>query len=696
MLDEKITLKRHPEELERQLTEVRLESAYYKQIAREAGMRRLRDVHQLSRFIAERKYLERTIRENDLKFSTLTKTTAAGIVIVQGDRVVYVNPAGERISGYLQAECESLDFFDLFAPDNRNGIRTRINKQLDGFALAPWKEIEIITKAGRKRWLSYTTSRIEFEGRPALLASFFDISDRKEIEQRLRESEERYRSLVENINEGIMVTQDQKVVFANPSISKALGYSNEEITTNGDPFEYVHPGDRAMVRERYLLRISGKADPETYPFRLITRDKAVKWIEVTGMRIDWNGRPAVLNCLIDITERVQAEEKRQEMEAQMARAQKVEAIGTLAGGIAHDFNNLMMGIQGCVSLMLDDLDAAHPHHTYLVNIEKQIKSGSRLTSQLLGYARKGRYQLLRLGMNQVVEDVAQTFGRTRKDIRISLRLDPDLRAVKTDKGQIEQVLLNFLVNAADAMPDGGDLILKTGNVTQADMTSTLFKPKPGAYVAVSVTDTGTGMEREILDHIFEPFFTTKEMGRGTGLGLASVFGIVKGHGGYIDVTSCKGWGTTFTVYLPAAGPAVRQAEPLSADGIQNGQGVVLLVEDEETVLQVNARMLRRLGYTVMEAADGAAAVDLFEQNWAGINLVVLDMIMPGMGGAEVFERIKQINPAAKVLISSGCDIKDQAPEILGTGCDGFIQKPYDLEEFSNKIIDIISKSSGNA
>ncbi|MFZ0131212.1 MAG: PAS domain S-box protein [Desulfobacterales bacterium] len=691
MADEELALKHRIVELEGLLAAARRESAYYRQTAGETGKRRLRDVYQLSRFIAERKCLERTIRENDLKFSSLTETTAAGIVIVQDDRIVYVNPAGQRIGGYSPAEIAALNFFDLFVPEQRNGIRARVEKQLDGIAVTPWKEIEIVTKTGEKRWLSYTISRIEFEGRPALLASFIDISDRKEVEKRLRESEERYRSLVENIKEGIMVAQDQKVAFANHYIATSLGYSIAEILSNSDPFEYLHPDDRAMVRERYLLRISGQAAPETYPIRVVTRDKAVKWMELTGMRIEWKGRPATLNCFTDITERMQAEENRQKMEAHLARAQKVEAIGTLAGGIAHDFNNLMMGIQGNVSLMLDDLDVAHPHHAYLVNIEKQIKSGSRLTSQLLGYARKGRYQLRHLDMNQLLEELAQTFGRTRKDITIRMQLDPDLKTVKADKGQIEQVLLNLFVNAADAMPESGDLILKTGNVTHADILSSLFKPRPGAYVAVSVTDTGTGMAPDILDHIFEPFFTTKEMGRGTGLGLASVFGIAKGHGGYIDVFSRKGLGTTFTVYLPAAGAAAKEAEPLPADGIQNGQGVVLLVEDEETVLQVNTRMLRRLGYTVIEAADGCAAVDLFKLHGSRIQLVILDMIMPGMGGAEVFERIKQINPAVKVLISSGCDIKEQAPRILRKGCDGFIQKPYGLDELSNKISHIMPK-----
>jgi two-component system cell cycle sensor histidine kinase/response regulator CckA len=397
-----------------------------------------------------------------------------------------------------------------------------------------------------------------------------------------------------------------------------------------------------------------------------------------------------LSCFT--TERVQATENQKKLEIRMARAEKVEAIGTLAGGIAHDFNNLMMGIQGSVSLMLADLDRTHPHHEYLTNIEKQIRSGTRLTSQLLGYARKGRYDIRPINLNLLVEELAQTFGRTRKDITICYRFETGLHAVKADKGQIEQVLLNLFVNAADAMPAGGDLILKTRNVCQNDIATTLFEPKPGSYVELTVTDTGTGMDRDTQDRIFEPFFSTKEVGRGTGLGLASVFGIVKGHGGYIDVASRKGQGTNFSVYLPAVGAAVSRTETSKKARIEKGEGVVLLVEDEEVVLQVNAKMLRRLGYTVIEAGEGCSAVDLFKKNGAEIDLVVLDMIMPGMGGGDVFEQIKKLNPVVKVLLTSGCDINGEALRVLGEGCDGFIQKPYSLEELSRKIRDIISIS----
>ena len=690
MPEEESALQRHIDRLESLLAETRREAAYYKKIACESGKGRLRDVHRLSCFITERKLLERTVRENEMKFSTLTETTDAGIIIVQENRAVYINPAAEKISGYSRDESGSVDFFDLFATEKRDRVRERLEKQLKGVAVVPWKEIDIITKAGDKKWLSYTTTRIEFDGKPALLASFFDISDRKQVEERLRESEERYRTLVENINVGILVAQDQKVVFANRAISIVLGYSNEEITSNSTPFDYIHPDDREMVHERHLLRIKGEKAPKTYPYRVITRSGEVRWMEVTGVRIEWKGRPATLNFFIDITERVQATENQKKLEIRMARAEKVEAIGTLAGGIAHDFNNLMMGIQGCVSLMLADLDGAHPHHEYLTNIEKQIRSGTRLTSQLLGYARKGRYDIRPIDMNLMVEELAPTFGRTRKDITICYRLETGLHAVKADKGQIEQVLLNLFVNAADAMPAGGDLILKTRNVCQNDIATTLFEPKPGSYVELTVTDTGTGMDRDILGRIFEPFFTTKEMGRGTGLGLASVFGIVKGHGGYIDVASRKGQGTTFSVYLPAARAAVSRPETSKKARIEKGEGVVLLVEDEEMVLQVNAKMLRRLGYTVIEAGEGCTAVDIFKKNSAEIDLVVLDMIMPGMGGGDVFKQIKKLNPVVKVLLTSGCDTNGEALRVLSEGCDGFIQKPYSLEELSFKIKDIIS------
>ncbi len=516
------------------------------------------------------------------------------------------------------------------------------------------------------------------------------IARLKEVEGLLSESEEQYRTVIENISVGMVVIKDKKIVFANTAVSQFLGLSGEETIDNSDPFKYVHAQDRNSALERHLKRIDGEVISKSHSFRVVTKSGETKWVEVTGLRIDWKGQPAVLNFFLDISERVQLEKKRKKLEGQLLRAQKLEAIGTLAGGISHDFNNLMMGIQGSASIMLNDMDVSHPHREMLTNIEQLVRSGAKLTAQLLGYARKGRYVVRPLDLNRMVNNLGEAFGRTRKNILIRYQLVENLHAVSGDQGQLEQVLMNLLVNASDAMPTGGELILKTRNVSRSDITDTVYNPKSCPYVELTVTDTGIGMERDIQERIFEPFFTTKELGRGTGLGLASVYGIVKGHNGYIDVQSHRGKGTTFTILLPTTGEKIHHPEAVPSPKIYRGKGVVLLVEDEEVVLKVGLELLKKMGYTALGAADGYAALEVFRANESVIDLVILDMIMPGMGGGEVFEHLREIKPGIKILISSGCDIDDHVNAVLEKGCSGFIQKPYTIEELSDCLNDILS------
>ena len=516
------------------------------------------------------------------------------------------------------------------------------------------------------------------------------IARLKEVEGLLSESEEQYRTVIENISVGMMVIQDQKIAFANTAVSQFLGLSGEETLENSDPFVHVHPQDRHSAIERHLMRIKGDAVADTNSFRVVTKGSETKWVEVTGARIDWKGRPAVLNFFLDISERVQLEENRNKLAGQLLRAQKLEAIGTLAGGISHDFNNLMMGIQGSASIMLNDVDVSHPHHELLTNIEQLVRSGAKLTAQLLGYARKGRYVVRPLDLNQMVKNLAETFARTRKNIRIRYHLDEGLQAVNGDHGQLEQVLMNLFVNASDAMPNGGELILKSRNVSRSEITDTVYKPESGSYVELTITDSGIGMDQHTLERIFEPFFTTKEIGRGTGLGLASVYGIVKGHNGYIDVQSRRGKGTAVNVLVPTTEEKILYPEAVTSPRIYQGKGVVLLVEDEEMVLKVGIELLKKMGYTALGAIDGATALEVFRANESVIDLVILDMIMPGMGGGEVFDRLRKIKPGLKVLISSGCDIDDHVDAVLEKGCSGFIQKPYTIEELSDCLNDILN------
>jgi signal transduction histidine kinase/CheY-like chemotaxis protein len=429
--------------------------------------------------------------------------------------------------------------------------------------------------------------------------------------------------------------------------------------------------------------VSGKAVIGLLGFDWVSQGKS--WTDETVALIKIVGE-----IFINALQRKRAEQEKKELEAKFQHAQKLEAIGTLAGGIAHDFNNLLMAIQGNASLALFDIDSTHPFHDFLTTIKNQVEIGAKLTRQLLGYARKGRYYVQPININKLVENTSEAFGRTRKEMIIHKELAKDLFAVKADQGQIEQTLMNLFVNAADAMPAGGNVILKTMNATHKDMKSTLYDPKPGNYVQITVTDTGKGMDKETLGRIFEPFFTTKEMGRGTGLGLASAYGIIKGHGGYIDVESEPGHGTTFTVYLPATEKKVEEAVQRTEE-IPKGAGTILLVDDEERIMDVGTKVLTRLGYTVLEARDGGECVEIYKENKDKIDLVMLDMVMPGMSGGEAYDKMKEINPNVKVLLSSGYRIESQAKEILSRGCDAFIHKPFSMKELSQAISEVLGK-----
>jgi CheY-like chemotaxis protein len=349
-----------------------------------------------------------------------------------------------------------------------------------------------------------------------------------------------------------------------------------------------------------------------------------------------------------------------------------------------------MVIQGNISLMLYELDPKHPFHDRLRSIEKQVQSGSRLTAQLLGYARKGRYEVRPIDLNQLVEEACETFNRTRKEILIHQELARDLYAIEADAGQLEQVLMNLFVNAADAMPGGGSLIVRTTNTDHHAMKGKLYNPKPGNYVLITVSDSGTGMDKKTMERIFEPFFTTKEMGRGTGLGLASVYGIVKGHGGFIDVDSQKGKGTTFRIYLAATDKPVVRNGAEAPEPITRGSETILLVDDEQMMLDIGRDLLETMGYRVITARDGEEAVEVYRGRSDEIDLVLLDIVMPKMGGGQAYDCIKAINPAVKVLLLSGYSIDGEATQILARGCNGFIQKPFNLEQLSRSVKSVLT------
>ena len=354
-----------------------------------------------------------------------------------------------------------------------------------------------------------------------------------------------------------------------------------------------------------------------------------------------------------------------------------------------------MGIQGNASLMLLKINSEHPNYEKIKNIETYVQNGTTLTKQLLGFARRGKYLVKATDLNDIIDKSSSLFARTKKEIQVHTNFFDTIWTVEVDRGQIEQVLLNLYVNAWQAMLDGGDLYLSTENVILDRTYVKPYKVEPGRYVKISVTDTGVGIDKSTQERIFEPFFTTKEMGRGTGLGLASVYGIIKSHGGYINVYSELDQGTTFTIYLPASGKEADGETEVLVD-IVKGSGTILLIDDEKMILDVGRELLVELGYTVLPAMSGQEAMDVYEKEQDKIDMIIMDMIMPGMSGSETFDRLKKINPDVKILLSSGYSVDGQATQILRRGCDGFIQKPFNMNQLAEKIQKILpQKDAGD-
>ena len=500
------------------------------------------------------------------------------------------------------------------------------------------------------------------------------IIERKLTEPALQESEEKYRSMMESMKDPIYIcSPDFRIEYMNPAMIQRTGRD----ATGENCFKALHDLDEKcpwcrhdkVKQGEYLEQdiVSPKNDHSYHVF--------------SSPIVHGDGSISKMTVFRDTTDL-------KKLEAQLQQAQKMESLGTLAGGIAHDFNNLLMAIQGRTSIMLMRKDSSHPDIGHLKGIEDNIESAADLTRQLLGFARGGKYEVRPTDLNELIKKQNRMFSRTKKEVTIRGKYEKDLWSVEVDRGQIEQVLMNLYVNAWQAMPGGGNLNLETENVTLDENYVKPFSIEPGRYVKISVTDTGVGMDKATQKRIFEPFFTTKEMGRGTGLGLASAYGIIKNHGGFIDVYSEKGHGTTFHVFLPASEKEVAEEKKSDGDTLR-GSETVLFVDDEDMIIEIADELFKELGYKVLIARSGKEAIETYEKNKEHIDIVLLDMIMPDMSGSDTYDRMKEIDPDIKVLLSSGYSINGQATVIMDRGCNGFIQKPFKMKELSQKLREIL-------
>lgn len=637
----------------------------------------------VTRDITERKRAEETLKRSEELYRTIFEQTAtANMILAEDTTVLMVNSNFEKLTGYSRQEVENkMSWMKFVAADEVETLLQRHRlRRIHPDSVSNSYEFKAINRAGAIRHLFMSVAMIPDTKNS--IASLIDITTRKETENALRQSEERFRDMARLLPQTVFEADlTGRLTFVNETSFERFGFSREDMAAGLNVLDVMAPEDHSRILQNYHRIIQGEQiGLNEYLAR--KKDGGIFPVLIQTTCIYLNGHPAGLRgFLIDISEK-------KAMESQLLRSQKMEAIGTLAGGIAHDFNNLLMGVLGNISLMLMQLEDNHPFHERLKGIEEYIQRGSELTRQLLGFARGGKYEVRTTNLAKFVLKGAEMFGRTRKEISIHHKTTDDLWHVDIDRGQMDQVLLNLFVNAWQAMPSGGDIFISMDNQELSEDDVKFLDVKPGRFVKLIVSDTGIGMDEETKSHIFEPFFSTKERGTGTGMGLASVYGIIKNHGGFVSVESQKGAGASFIIFLPASEKKLED-EQVKEIQVHKGKETILNIDDEEMIVDVASQMLKNLGYKILTASDGRQGLTIFKQNQNIINLVILDMIMPSFSGKETFEALQHLDSSVKVLLSSGYSLDSQAKDIMACGCKGFIQKPFTIAELSRKIREIL-------
>lgn len=523
------------------------------------------------------------------------------------------------------------------------------------------------------------------------------VTERKRIENEIRESEERYRMLVEESPDGIGIFQDGQLVFINSSGARNLGYNSRHDMYGLRTAQLIHPHDLPAAMDRLKRRLAGNTGVYPAEVSYLRRDGTSVPVEVVASPIVFGGKPAVQFIARDITERKRAEAEREKLQDQLLESQKMESVGRLAGGVAHDFNNMLQAIFGYVSLAIEDLPPGSATHEYILQIQHVATRAAGLTRQLVAFARKQAIRPVVLDLNATVDNTLRMLrSLIGEDIQLDWLPGRDLWHVKVDPTQLDQVLANLTINARDAIKATGKLTIETCNAVLDDAYVAAYPEcMPGQYVMLAVSDTGCGMDKETLSHLFEPFYTTKEPGKGSGLGLATVFGIVKQNKGIINVYSEPGQGTTFKIYLPRAEckPAPPSHEPKCDP--PHGNESVLLVEDEPQILNVSKRFLEGLGYKVLAVQTPAAALDVVAHHKEQIHLLVTDVVLPGMNGKDLQQKLAAIQPHMKYIFMSGYTADAIVKHgVLEEGIS-FLQKPFTVDDLAHKIREVLDRPPGS-
>ena len=649
--------------------------------------------------ITDRKQAEEELRESKEKYQLLLYNQTDLVVKVDKEgRFLFVSPSYCKVFGKAEQELLGKNFMPLVHEDDRESTAKAMEKLYQ-----PPYNISVQQRAMTAngwRWFEWVDTSI-LDGNNQVVEIIGvgrDITSRKEVEDALRENEAIQGAMIANISDVIAIfDSDGTNRYTSQNISKFFGWK-PEVLFNTHLWDRIHPEDQTNLKAAFADILNKPYSSKTNELRYLCKDGCYKWTEFTATNL--LSHPYIRGILMnyqDVSDRKKEEQEKAMLEEQLQQAHKMEAVGQLAGGIAHDFNNLLQVILGYGNMALEEMDRNCPQQNF---IQQMIKAGEEATSlvrQLLAFSRRQVLDMRDVDLNQVISDLMRMIRRVIGE-HINLKIIPgeDLWGIRGDPGQIAQILMNLCVNAQDSMPDGGTITIETKNVwiDQAFCELNTWA-EPGQRVLLRVNDTGYGMDKETLNKIFEPFFTTKALGKGTGLGLATVYGLVRQHQGYIDVESEIGKGTTFSIFLPMVeSPSIIQNEKTEGPP-PRGTETILLAEDEGNVRKINKTVLERAGYTVLTAVDGQDAIQVFESNFGKIDLALLDVMMPNLGGRSVYEYIKKKDPNVGVLFLSGYSMKAiHTNFVLDAGLD-LIQKPCRPSELLRKVREVLDKDRNN-